>query len=62
MSGPEYFGLAHPTVMKLISELPNAEKCVRPNCQHQPSRQPNKEYKDESESEQSGVYISSNLH
>lgn len=34
ISGPEYFGLAHPTVMKLISELPNAEKCLRPNAPH----------------------------
>lgn len=37
VSGPEYYGLAHPTVMKLISELPNAEKCVRPNAPHQPA-------------------------
>lgn len=36
VSGPEYFGLAHPTVMKLISELPNAEKCDRPNAPYQP--------------------------
>eukprot|EP01080_Neovahlkampfia_damariscottae_P001827 gene1827-969_t len=36
VSGPEYFGLANPTVMKLISELPNAEKCDRPNAVHQP--------------------------
>jgi hypothetical protein len=36
VSGPEYFGLANPTVMKLISELPNAEKCERPNAVHQP--------------------------
>lgn len=39
VSGPEYFGLAHPTVMKLISELPNAEKCIRPNAPHQPETQ-----------------------
>ncbi|EFC48931.1 predicted protein [Naegleria gruberi] len=31
VSGPEYFGLAHPTIMKLISQLPNAEKINRPN-------------------------------
>jgi hypothetical protein len=37
VSGPEYYGLAHPTVMKLISELPNAEKCIRPNAPHQPA-------------------------
>lgn len=30
VSGPEYFGLAHPTVMRLISELPNADKVPRP--------------------------------
>jgi len=36
VSGPEYFGLANPTVMKLISELPNAEKCDRPNAVHIP--------------------------
>ncbi|KAL9657275.1 hypothetical protein ABK040_011495 [Willaertia magna] len=36
VSGPEYYGLAHPTVMKLISQLPNAEKVHRPNAPHQP--------------------------
>ncbi|KAG2374521.1 hypothetical protein C9374_010805 [Naegleria lovaniensis] len=36
VSGPEYFGLAHPTIMKLISQLPNAEKINRPNAPHQP--------------------------
>lgn len=36
VSGPEYFGLAHPTVMKLVSELPNAEKVYRPANPFQP--------------------------
>ncbi|KAL0481359.1 hypothetical protein AKO1_012723 [Acrasis kona] len=36
ISGPEYFGLAHPTVIKLISELEHAEKCIRSNAPHKP--------------------------
>ena len=27
ISGPEYFGLANPTVSQLIQELPDADKC-----------------------------------
>jgi len=27
VSGPEYFGFAHPAILNLIQELPNAEKC-----------------------------------
>jgi len=29
VSGPEYFGYANPAVVKLIQELPNAEKCTK---------------------------------
>jgi hypothetical protein len=32
-SGPDYFGLSHGTIMKLIQELPNADKCT--NYTHQ---------------------------
>lgn len=28
VSGPEYFGMSHPTIAKMIQELPGAEKCV----------------------------------
>ncbi len=27
LSGPEMFGFAHPTIAKLIQEMPGAEKC-----------------------------------
>lgn len=26
-SGPDYFGFSHPTVAKLIQDLPNVDKC-----------------------------------
>lgn len=39
--------------MKLISELPNAEKCFRPNCVHQPARKPDDKLEERSESEES---------
>ena len=29
VSGPERFGLADCTIMKLLKELPNAEKCQK---------------------------------
>ena len=29
LSGPEMFGFSHPTIAKLIQELPNAEMCDR---------------------------------
>ena len=29
VSGPEYFGYANPVILKLIQDLPNAEKCTR---------------------------------
>jgi len=29
ISGPERFGLSDPLVSKLISELPNVEKCTK---------------------------------
>lgn len=29
VSGPEMFGFAHPTIAKLIQELPGAERCPR---------------------------------
>jgi hypothetical protein len=27
VSGPEYFGFAHPTIAKMIQDLPGAERC-----------------------------------
>jgi len=29
VSGPEYFGLAHPTVLKLIEDLPGVDECTK---------------------------------
>eukprot|EP00771_Trimastix_marina_P002012 gnl/Trimastix_PCT/3121.p1 GENE.gnl/Trimastix_PCT/3121~~gnl/Trimastix_PCT/3121.p1 ORF type:complete len:953 (+),score=160.26 gnl/Trimastix_PCT/3121:57-2915(+) len=29
VNGPQYFGLSHPTVQKLIEQLPNSDRCLR---------------------------------
>jgi hypothetical protein len=34
LSGPEMFGFAHPTIAKLIQEMPGAEKCEKYTPQH----------------------------
>jgi len=33
VSGPEYFGFAHPSILKLIQELPNADRCAKYDMQ-----------------------------
>jgi len=54
VSGPEYFGFAHPSILKLIQELPNAERCTKYDMQDftasQGGSQENEE-KDEAEKE-----------
>jgi hypothetical protein len=51
VSGPEYFGMSHPTIVKLIQELPGAEQCENyawqdfSNEQALPPPQPSKRQK-----------------
>ena len=34
ISGPEYFGFSHPTIARLLEELPDAQKCTRYKFQY----------------------------
>ncbi|KAG2172041.1 hypothetical protein INT43_001518 [Umbelopsis isabellina] len=40
VSGPEYFGFAHPTIAKMIQDLPGAERCGRYKWQNLTSMPP----------------------
>ena len=42
VSGPDYFGYVHPIAVKLIEELPNADKCPKYKMKNWTSTKPTK--------------------